>query len=94
MIFAAEKTFTVEEIGTPDTRLAREIAEFLSDTDLRYCSTTRAAFNTGVRLPESVVVSSSIAGDVSRHGFELCAQQCPRFEVRGPNESPLHRSLY
>ena len=53
MISAAEKAFTVEETGIPDTRLAHEIAEFFSDTDLRYC-----------------------------------------FEVRGPNESPLHRSLY
>src|SRR5258708_22011785 len=33
MTFAAEKTFTVEGIRIPDTRLAREITQFVRDTE-------------------------------------------------------------
>src|SRR5882724_6729552 len=33
MTFAAEKTFTLEGIRIPDTRLAREITQFVRDTE-------------------------------------------------------------
>src|SRR6266851_4985945 len=33
MTFAAEKTFTLESIGIPDTTLAREITQFVRDTE-------------------------------------------------------------
>ena len=33
MTFAAEKTFTLEGIGIPDTTLAREITQFVRDTE-------------------------------------------------------------
>jgi hypothetical protein len=33
MIVATEKTFTVEGIRVPDTRLAREITQFVRDTE-------------------------------------------------------------
>ena len=33
MTVAAEKTFTVEGIRIPDTRLAREITQFVRDTE-------------------------------------------------------------
>jgi hypothetical protein len=61
MTVTAEKTFTVDGIRIPDSRLAREITQFVRDTESGCCSTIRAASITGVRSPESIAVSSSIA---------------------------------
>ena len=61
MTFADEKTFTVEGIRVPDTRLAREITQFVRDTEsaLLFHHSSRVYY--WVRSPESIVVSSSIA---------------------------------
>jgi hypothetical protein len=62
MTLVVEKTFAVEGIRIPDTGLAREITQFVRDAESAlFCFTIRAASITGVRSPENVVVSSSIA---------------------------------
>jgi hypothetical protein len=57
----AEKTFAVEGIRVPDTRLAREITQFVRDTESALLFHHSSRVYTGVRSPENIVVSSMIS---------------------------------
>src|SRR5712691_7695002 len=75
MTFAAEKTFTLEGIGIPDTTLAREITQFVRDIEPRLllgCARRKASW------PQVRLRASLCGSDVSRHGPHSCPQQRPR----------------
>jgi hypothetical protein len=74
MTLTAEKTFTVEGIRIPDTRLAREITQFVRDTE------PALLFHHSSRVYYWGALAGKHRGlkfDVSRHGADPCAQQCP-----------------
>src|SRR5882757_9977295 len=84
MTFAAEKTFTLEGIGIPDTTLAREITQFVRGYRagaavpsfeprlLLGCARRKASW------PQVRLRASLCGSDVSRHGPHSCPQQRPR----------------
>jgi len=92
MTFAAEKTFTLEGIRIPDTRLAREITQFVGTPSLGCCSIIRAASITGVRSPEKrrglkfdheLLYAGAMFHDMGLTPAHSSAHE--RFEVDGAN---------
>ena len=84
MTFVAEKTFTVEGIRIPDTRLAREITQFVRDTEpaLLFHHSSRVYYwgalagkHRGVKFDRELLYAGAMFHDM---GLTPCAQQRPR----------------
>ena len=92
MTFAAEKTFTVKGIGIPDTTLAREITEFVRDTEsaLLFHHSSRVYYwgalagkRHGLKFDRELLYAGAMFHDVGLTSAHSSAHE--RFEVDGAN---------
>jgi hypothetical protein len=92
MTFAAEKTFTVEGIRIPDTRLAREITQFVRDTEsaLLFHHSSRVYYwgalagkHRGLKFDRELLYAGAMFHDMGLTPAHSSAHE--RFEVDGAN---------
>ena len=92
MTFAAEKTFTVEGICIPDTRLAREITQFVRDTEsaLLFHHSSRVYYwgalagkHRGLKFDRELLYAGAMFHDMGLTPAHSSAHE--RFEVDGAN---------
>jgi hypothetical protein len=92
MTLTAEKTFTVEGIRIPDTRLAREITQFVRDTEtaLLFHHSSRVYYwgalagkHRGVKFDRELLYAGAMFHDVGLTPAHSSAHE--RFEVDGAN---------
>jgi hypothetical protein len=92
MTFATEKTFTVEGIGIPDTRLAREITQFVRDTEsaLLFHHSSRVYYwgalagkHRGLKLDRELLYAGAMFHDMGLTPAHSSAHE--RFEVDSAN---------
>jgi HD superfamily phosphodiesterase len=92
MAFVAEKTFTVEGICIPDTRLAREITRFVKDTEpaLLFHHSSRVYYwgalagkHRGVKFDRELLYAGAMFHDMGLTPAHSSAHE--RFEVDGAN---------
>jgi hypothetical protein len=92
MTFAAEKTFTLEGIRIPDTRLAREITQFVRDTEsgLLFHHSSRVYYwgalagkRRGLKFDHELLYAGAMFHDMGLTPAHTSAHE--RFEVDGAN---------
>jgi hypothetical protein len=92
MTLAAEKTFTVEGIRVPDTRLAREITQFVRDTEsaLLFNHSSRVYYwgalageHHGLKFDRELLYAGAMFHDIGLTPAHSSAHE--RFEVDGAN---------
>ena len=92
MTFAAERTFTLEGIGIPDTRLAREITQFVRDTEsgLLFHHSSRVYYwgalagkRRGLKFDHELLYAGAMFHDMGLTPAHSSAHE--RFEVDGAN---------
>src|SRR5712691_867082 len=92
MTFAAEKTFTLEGIGIPDTTLAREITQFVRDTEpgLLFHHSSRVYYwgalagkHRGLKFDPELLYAGAMFHDMGLTPAHASAHE--RFEVDGAN---------
>jgi hypothetical protein len=92
MTFAAEKTFTLEGIGIPDTSLAREITQFVRDTEpgLLFHHSSRVYYwgalagkRRGLKFDRELLYAGAMFHDMGLTPAHSSAHE--RFEVDGAN---------
>jgi hypothetical protein len=92
MTLAAEKTFTVEGIRVPDTRLAREITQFVRDTEpaLLFHHSSRVYYwgalagkHRGLNFDRELLYAGAMFHDMGLTPAHSSAHE--RFEVDGAN---------
>src|ERR1700737_2076726 len=92
MTFAAEKTFTVEGICIPDTKLAREITQFVRDTEsaLLFHHSSRVYYwgalagkHRGLKFDRELLYAGAMFHDMGLTPAHSSAHE--RFEVDGAN---------
>src|SRR6267142_233862 len=92
MTFAAEKTFTLEGIGIPDTTLAREITQFVRDTEsgLLFHHSSRVYYwgalagkRRGLKFDHELLYAGAMFHDMGLTPAHASAHE--RFEVDGAN---------
>src|ERR1700704_3086180 len=92
MTFAAEKTLTLEGIGIPDTSLAREITQFVRDTEsaLLFHHSSRVYYwgalagkRRGLKFDRELLYAGAMFHDIGLTPAHSSAHE--RFEVDGAN---------
>ena len=92
MTFASEKTHAVEEIRIPDSRLAREITQFVRDTEsaLLFHHSSRVYYwgalagkHRGIKFDRELLYAGAMFHDVGLTPARSSAHE--RFEVDGAN---------
>ncbi|MEA2915647.1 MAG: hypothetical protein QOJ15_7728 [Bradyrhizobium sp.] len=92
MTFADENTFTVEGIGVPESRLAREITELVRDTESAllfhhssrvYCWGTLAGKRRGLKFDPELLYAGAMFHDMGLTPAHSSNHE--RFEVDGAN---------
>ena len=92
MTFTAEKTFTVEGICIPDTRLALEITQFVRDTEcaLLFHHSSRVYYwgalagkHRGLKFDRELLYAGAMFHDMGLTPAHTSAHEC--FEVDGAN---------
>ena len=92
MVFVAEKTFAVEGICIPDTRLAREITQFVRDTEpaLLFHHSSRVYYwgalagkHRGLKFDRELLYAGAMFHDMGLTPAHSSAHE--RFEVDGAN---------